>query len=221
MKTYPYEIVWMTTQATGTPHAAALQAANPGLRIHVKSPAAAGNGPGQERTGAWRNCDRNIRVWWRDHRGQVTTESVLFLEYDVLVNVPLLPVVPSMTPGVGIAGAAVLTAVADGRKYWPFRETNRLPVAIRSHAIGIAPLAFLQISRHALDRLIDQCYDQAFAADIFCELRLPTVIRHAGYQVAALDLPEVGVKPLQPGPGERGIFHPVKPRPDSNQFIPA
>ena len=205
---YPYELVWMTTEKHGTPHARALLAANPGLSIHVSSPPAGADG--EAYFYGWRNCDRNIRAWWRANGAAVAKDEVIFLEYDVFCNMGLSAVLPPLARGVGAAGGRIMTAVADRRTFWPFCEIHRLPLHLRSFAIGIAPLAFLQISRAALDDLCDPEYDAVFALDLFCELRLPTVIRRCGYNIMPLPLPGVGVRALHPRPEDRGIFHPVK-----------
>jgi len=206
---YPYELVWMTTQRHGTPHAPALQAANPGLEIHVSAPPAGADQSGYQM--AWRNCDRNIRTWWLANRDITTAAAYLFVEYDVLVTVDLRDHIKPLFSGRGIAGPAVKLPIRDRRSYWPLREIPRLPRVMQGLAIALAPLAVLLISRPALDAAFALEYDPVFDEDIFCELRLPTVIRHAGFGVTSLDLPGVHCKPYIPAPETPGIYHPVKP----------
>jgi hypothetical protein len=208
MKTYPYEWVWMTTQRHGTPHAQALQAANPGLVIHLSAPPA-GDSPDAYHH-AWRNCDRNIRAWWLAHRLTVTADLVVFAEYDVLCTADIRDHIAPLAPGDGIAGPRVMSCLRDARHYWPFRDIPRLPRVMQGLAIATAPLAVLLISRAALDAIFDPVFDEVFATDIFCELRMPTVIRYLGFGVASLDLPQVHCTPYAPPP-RHGIFHPVKP----------
>jgi len=204
---YHFECVWMTTNVTGTPHAAALQAANPELRVHTcYSPQ--GETPEDSRH-RWRNCDRNIRGWWDENRAEVATDQVLFLEWDVFANVNLPDHLPSLGGNYGIAGPRILSPISD-RAFWPFQEDlPKLPREMEALACATAPLAVLLISRAALDAIQAPCYDAIFADDIFCETRLPTVIRHAGFRVVEMRLPDVGCKPMIPGPA-RGIYHPVK-----------
>ena len=92
-------------------------------------------------TAAVENCDRNIRSWWRDHRNLVRTDLVLFLEYDVLCNIDLRPVIPLPEAARGIAGPRVMSCVTDGRSYWPFRDIGRLPREMQGFAIALTPLA--------------------------------------------------------------------------------
>ena len=198
----------MTTERHGLPHDAALRATNPGLTVHASIVA---QGETQAAyVAAWRNCDRNIREWWRRSRESVAAGSVLFCEYDVLCNVDLRAMIRPLDPGVGIAGAKVMSRIRDRRSFWPFREIDRLPSAMHAKAIAIAPLAVLLISRAALDAILCETFDETFGGDIFCEMRLPTVIRNAGFDVAEMELPNVGVTPLSVT-DKPGIYHPVKP----------
>ena len=203
--TYPFTAVWMTTPATGTPHADALQRANPGLAVAVQS---SPQGVGDEQRLRWRNCDRNIRSWWFANRATVATDAVLFLEFDVFCDVDLRQVIPPLATGCGIAAASMVTPVSHRMSYWPFEDLLQLPRTMQGIACAAAPLAVLLIRREALDAILDPEYDVLFAADIFCELRLATVIRHAGFGVASMALPEVICQPRRPT--HSGIWHPVK-----------
>lgn len=201
---YEFELAIMSCGTRGTPHLAAIQAANPGLVIHVWS---------GEETGldGWRNCDRNIREFWRAKRAGVVAKSVLFFEYDVFANVALGGVIPRLQKGCGIVCSAVKSPVRDGRSWGPFQEISRLPAELQSMVIGTAPMAVLLCDRGALDDVLDERWDAAFEADVFCEIRLGTVMRAAGWNV--LDRREwrgVGTLPMVPPEGASGMFHPVK-----------
>lgn len=206
MTTYPFEVVIMTTQATGTPHAAALQAANPGLEVHACYSRQGANEA--ERSDLWRNCDRNIRSYWRDHRHLVAADQVLYLEYDVFCDVDLRAFISPLRAGTGLQAARILSGLTDVRKFWPFGDIPKLPRSMQAFACASAPLAVLLISRAALDAILAPAYDAVFASDIFCETRLPTVIRHAGFSVTGMCLPDVDATPKTPT--HPGIWHPVK-----------
>lgn len=203
---YFFEAVILTTQATGTPHAGALQAANPGLKIHVCE---APDAPDAEaRLRAWRNCDNNLLTWWREHGGEVAAAQVLALEWDVYCNTDLRTVIRPPAWQSGLAAARILSGVSERRKYRFFEEAERLPASMRALAVAAAPLAVLRVSRTALDACLAPEYADVFREDIFCEMRLPTVIRHAGFHVAELGLRHVDATPKRPA--GIGIFHPVK-----------
>jgi len=206
---YPFQCVIMTTPKTGAPHLAALQASNPGLAVEVcQSRDAATEAEAKD---AWRNCDRNIRSWWRENRDSVSAEQVLFLEYDVLVTVDLFIALRIMPAGFGMMGAAVRGIATDGRAWGPFAEARRLPREVAAFASGIAPLAVALISRGALDAVCDEKWDAAFDADIFCELRLPTLVRACGYRLMATPLPNVLCGKYNREIAGPGIYHGVKP----------
>jgi hypothetical protein len=196
----------MTTQASGTPHAAALQASNPGLEIHAHY---SRQGATQsERFHLWRNCDRNIRAYWRDHRHLVQAGHLLFLEYDVFCDVDLRSVIQPSFTRFGIAAAQILSGLTDRRSFWPFDDIPKLPRSMQALACATAPLALLLISSDALEAIISPSYDPVFEADIFCELRLPTIIRHAGFSAVSMPIPHVTATPATPD--SPGIWHPVK-----------
>ena len=202
--TSPFELVWMASQAIGTPHASAVQSANPDLRTHTfYYPQAS-----EERGTAWRNGDRNIRNAWRDLRGKIIADAVLFFDWDVFANVDLAAVIPTMPAGVGMLAARVFLPVRDARSCQPFSEVGKLPRDMA--AVGVEPLGCMLLTRGALDALLDPIHDPLFNADVFSELRLPSVVTACGYQVSAMDLPHLATTPMTVPAGAKGIFHPVK-----------
>lgn len=203
-----YTAVIMTMHGAGTPHAGALQRANPGLDVRAHyGPAAVGD----EKIQAWRNCDRHVREWWRAHREAVTTPEVLFFEWDVYCNADLNTILAPSAPGVGMSGAGIARAVAD-RAWPPFADVPRMPRSMRAHAVGIVPFAAFLAPRAALDDLISPVWDEVYASDVFCEVRTPTVMRKCGWRIGVIDgFKNVGIKPLLPRQITKpGVWHPVK-----------
>ncbi len=204
-----FDVIILTTAAVGTPHLETLRAANPDLTIHVHAAPDADDAAG--RITAWRNCDRNLREWWKTQRDSVTSDAVLALEWDVFCNVDLMTIVPPLGNGYGLMGPNIKSPVRDGRSWAPFAELNRLPGGLASVALGVAPAAVMQLSRKALDAVADEQWDEVFALDIFCELRLPTIVRACGFSVEeCLHWRWVGTQPMRVPSGGSGIFHPVK-----------
>lgn len=206
MKNYDFECVILTTAAMGTPHLETLQAANPGLMIHVHT--APDPVDARARLVAWRNCDRNVRNWWRANRETVANGRVLFLEWDVFVNVDLWAIVPHLD---GLFCARLKMPVKD-RSWMGFRELNLIPREIRGYAVGCEPSAVLMASRDVLDLIADEEWDDVFDADILSELRLGTVVRFTGYPVAGWKAWEAtaNMTPVRVPDGFQGILHPVK-----------
>lgn len=198
----------MTCADVGTPHAAALAAANPHLPIRTHT--APGSPDAAEKLLAWRNCDRNIRDFWRANRADVAEDRLIFAEYDVFANVDVAATVSTVDSSDCLA-AAVMSPLRDGRSWPVFAESSRMPAVMRHWLAGVVPLGLLMLSREALDELADSRHDEIFAADVFCELRLPTILRAAGFRI--LQNPawsDVTVRHMQPPSGFRGIMHAVK-----------
>ena len=150
----------------------------------------------------------NLLTWWLEHGGEVAAAQVLALEWDVYCNTDLRTVIRPPAWQSGLAAARILSGVSERRKYRFFEEAERLPASMRALAVAAAPLAVLRVSRTALDACLAPEYADVFREDIFCEMRLPTVIRHAGFHVAELGLRHVDATPKRPA--GIGIFHPVK-----------
>lgn len=201
---YDFVVVILSHGDRGFPHADALRASNPGLDIAEHVCEAEGDD-------AWRNCHRTIREWWKDRSWGVPARRVLFLEWDVLVNVDLRSIFPANRNLPGLEGAALRTRNRDAR-WWPvFQEVERLPVVMRPHAVGIAPLSVVMLSREALDGICGDQYAPVFALDVFCELCLPTMVKHLGFDVVGNRLlADVTCGPSYDPGSRRGVFHPVK-----------
>jgi hypothetical protein len=202
-----FQLCILTTAAAGTPHLDTIQAANPDLQIHVHT--AADPETEDERMDAWRNCDRNIREWWKANGEAITAEWMLFFEWDVFANVDLAATMRSIRKG-SVGCAKLLTPVLHpGWLGW--KEIDRLPREIQGFAIGMEPSAVLALRRDALEEIAHPDYDEIFAQDIISELRLGTVARSAEYQpVQVRGWQEVGTLPRQLDPEFSGIIHPIK-----------
>ncbi|RYD38759.1 MAG: hypothetical protein EOP87_00905 [Verrucomicrobiaceae bacterium] len=203
-KPYDFEVVWLSSGGYGFPHADALWASNPDLAATQQTCPHTGED-------GWRNCDRNIRAWWKAHRNTVEVDRVLFLEWDVLVTQDLRVAFPARRRMPGMEGASLRTPVRAGRWWQCFGEIPRLPEEMQPYAVGIAPLAVAMMSRDALDVICGEAYDDVFSRDIVSELRLPSVVRYAGFEVEGNSrLVNVTCGPSTQ-PGDRpGIHHPVK-----------
>jgi len=196
----------MTSAPTGLPHLMEFTEANPGLRQHQCIGKAF---TGEERYQMWRNCDRNIRDWWRQHRDQVGSSHVVFMEWDVLCNVRLETLIE---PAEGLLCAEMKTCIKDFDSwYWFKGELPNLPVEMQPTACGAVPLALLQFSRSALDLICEERFDELYARDLYCELRTSSLLSWLGVPVRSCEaLKELDWRP-QPYPWlRRCIFHPVK-----------
>jgi hypothetical protein len=196
------ETVIMTTPRLGTPHLANVQRDNPIVHVHHGKDGVTD----AERIQLWRNCDRAIRDWWRANRHQVHADHVAFVEWDVVVNLDLRRCI---VPGAGLVGATVEHPAVSPWSWWS--EIERLPTDLRRNAASLRPLGVVIASRECLDAIAAPEWDDAFALDIFCELRLPTVVKACGFRLmASSHLANVRHFPI-PHPGDKpGVWHQVK-----------
>lgn len=182
---------------TGTPWLGQLKESNPGLKVFVGFDER--QGPKKD---LWRSCDRFLRDWWRENRNHVESEHLWYLEYDVLVSA-LLPDVSNVK---GMAGKGHKRR--SNRDWVWMREAERLPVGMEP--VGIVPLGVTVYHRLALDAVASTEWDRLFASDVFCELRLPSVLYHCGFEVKVLPLPDVRWHATSPPVDRPGIYHAVK-----------
>lgn len=195
----------MTTTVSGLPHAEAFTAANPDIVQHRCDSKKC---DGQERFTIWRNCDRNIRNWWRSNHHLVKSSHVVFLEWDVFCNVPLQSLLQPMD---GVVCASIKRQGKGLRPWLWFSELKRLPAEMQAQAIGIVPLAVLQFTRAALDAICDPRHDFLYDEDIYAELRTASLLRHLGFPIHTTKSLKWVTWTALPFPWfHRGIFHPVK-----------
>lgn len=194
------QVVMLTHPGAGTPHLEYLRRSNPGLAVEV-SCAERSRGK-RARKVAWRNGDRRIREWWR--RSRRDAERVIFVEYDVVVNADL-----SQLGEEGDLTGREMPVPGGDWVFWG--EVPLLPEWLRPHATGISPLACVALSGELLEAIAGAEWDGVFAEDRFCELRLATVARAAGFSVAESKLLERCTWWPRRHPGELpGVWHAVK-----------
>ena len=181
-----FKCIILTTEVRGIPHLASLVASNPELDVEVYT---------VKQTGyqGWFNCDRNILNWWKENQLTETAGRFLFLEYDVLVERDLTEHFP-----IGEQHDAEVMDIIE-------RDRMCIAEGVKLKKYGIAacrisPLSVVMLSRDVLNDICNPAMDAVFNDMIYCEVRLPSVIRHLGHRLTVNDK-------LTP---ERGIHHPVK-----------
>ena len=194
-----------------TPHLTWLKASNPGVDIKILTRSKE-LGIRTDKDYAWRNADELLRSWWKRNKDTVATSVVIVLEYDVLVTAQL----PTLPPGVDLAGSSVFTPTTHSDWYW-FNETNersklhKLKIQDK-HLLGIVPYGVLVMKREVLDSLCNKRWDKAYELDIFSELRFTTIANIEKYKIGEVDLPNVNWAPKYSSKeiNNFGIYHPVK-----------
>ena len=154
----------------------------------------------------WRNCDRSIRLWWRNNYHRCSNEYILFLEYDVLVNANIYDFFKTPCLGITTRFSRVLSR---GDKWFWFRERDKLGGNFSDFA-GADPFGVILFHRNALDEIIKPEYDSLYDDDIFCELRTPTILLNSGFELNSNCLiTDVNVRPMS-YTTNHGIYHKVK-----------
>ena len=155
----------------------------------------------------WGGADAALYAWMR--HGGLHAERYVFLEWDALATMPVREFYAEVWDA-DAAAASAKRAEDEPGWYW-FGQVGLLPEAMRPHAGGLAPLNGTLLSHRAL---------AAVAAGpvppgIFCELRLGTLVRHAGFELADFPPEKARMNSCTPDaidfdPARPGIYHPVK-----------
>lgn len=196
--------VWSTSGTLGLPHLGTFLEMNPEVPIHVIHSKVETQTSGG--LVAWRNRDRMIRKWWLESGNLLQFDRVLFLEWDVLFRDSLHEILPV---GDFICCDVKAPDISDWE--W-FGETDALPEQMRRDAWGASPFAVISLSRRCLQSMMEHpLAERLFEADIFCELRLPTLAKHCGFELieSRVSMPDCQFFPMTPSPG-RGVWHSVK-----------
>jgi hypothetical protein len=147
----------------------------------------------------------------------VTAERYLLLEYDCLCTVDAAQAYQDVwnadvaardayLPGQGLD---TLGGEDVQREWFNFREIDRLPVADRPFAAGLAPFAGMLFSHLGLESIVAN----ATTNDVFCELRLGTAARKAGLRPAVFPPSlrrTIRWDPHPCVPDEPGVYHAIK-----------
>lgn len=152
----------------------------------------------------WRAADTLIYRWFA--RRPFDARRYIFLEWDTLATLP----VREYYREVWDADAAA-SAVYTPRTYagWPwFRE---LPAELRPYATGLSPLNGVMLSHRALSAV---CAGP-LPGNVFCECRLGTAVRRAGFEPVALPPAKAATNGFRRShivlnPRVPGLYHPVK-----------
>lgn len=154
---------------------------------------------------AWRNCDKQIRLWLKDNIDVIKHNNVAILEWDVLLTKEL----PNLHIDKFYANL-IKTPNIHGSNWSWFAENNKLKT-IEPFSVGVVPLCVLYCSNSHLQKWLSAEYDWLYHEDIFCELRLGSIINHIGIQLTELRIGTIQSKPINLDKIKiGGIYHKVK-----------
>jgi len=152
----------------------------------------------------WRAADTLLYRWF-PHR-QFEAHRYVFLEWDTLATMPIREYYREVWDA-----DAAATAVHTPQSYagWPwFKE---LPAELRPFAMGLSPLNGVMLSHRALAAV---CAGP-LPPNVFCECRLGTALKVAGFQPVALPPAKAATNGFHRSHillNQRvpGLYHPVK-----------
>lgn len=154
----------------------------------------------------WAGADTFLYRWYR--HGGLRARRYIFLEWDTLATMPIRDFYAEVWDA-DAAGSEVKRIEADPG--WWFHQRDRLPEHLRRHAAGIVPLNGTLLS----DRALAAVAAGPIPPGIFCELRLGTLLRAAGFEPVALPEAKGRMNSWNPAlvafdPDRPGIYHPIK-----------
>lgn len=148
----------------------------------------------------WKNNDILIRNWVRHNRSKIVNDNIALIEWDVVVTQKL--------PDLKVDGLMGKNIQKAGCSWYWFCESKRLG-PIEKYKIGITPLAVLFMDQRCIDAWIDYKFDPLYSCDIFCELRLPSLINSEQIPINSYSMPTVSATKTKFS-NEPGIYHPIK-----------
>jgi hypothetical protein len=190
-----YEVLWSALPTGTLPHKESFTNHNPGIKQHTcKAP----DGP---RKYNWLNSDRCLRDWFKNNK----YTNTLILEYDVFVNKNL-----TNEP---FNNKVLIKNILHPLNSNHERIAKELPELLRPYALFCSVLGVVYLPKEAIDALINPIYDEIYERSFHCEMRIFTVLNHAGFRPIKWQIPHVHGKradvfDMHNAPS--GIHHPVK-----------
>jgi len=204
------------TDGIKQPHLTHLMKSNPAADIRLVT------GPDSPlgKVDNWRNGDRPLRNWWREHGHTVTSPTIAVLEWDTLVLAPI----PELPEQLDLASAMCVKRRAGDplpkprrmadpdwtpSSWWWWQDIRHLPLQLGDLAIGLVSFGFYLMRRPVLDCVCSSQWDEVYERSIQNEIRFPTLAGLGGFSVGEIPLPNVHHNYMKFS-GEPGIYHPIK-----------
>lgn len=150
----------------------------------------------------WRNSDIFIRNWLRCNRSSITRNNIAIVEWDVLITKPL--------PDICVHGLMCNNIQHSYQEWYWFKESKLLSAKYEKFKIGVTPLCVLFMDQYCIDTIIDSEFDPIFSANIFCELRLPTILNSRNINITKYSMPNVNSLKTTYDENIPDIYHPIK-----------
>lgn len=199
------ELLWTTTDKQGVPHYYDCLKSNPDLTQHVC--VSNSKTTPQDIKRDWRNCDNNLRNWWKSNKHIVKSDYLLVVEWDVKITDDIKNYFDFDSNGI------ICKNIREfGKDKWVwFEESEKFPDHFKNKIKGLYPLSVILFHRSSLDFIIREEFDDIFSKDIFCELRIATILNYGNFEIRGNQrLPDVQLVQSKNHLKYPGIFHKVK-----------
>jgi hypothetical protein len=169
------------------------------------------------RLNAWKNADLLIYNWyWSKH--YIAAERYIIIEYDTLCAMSFEEFYADVW---NESVAAAITFTYQQKPAWRWFCEIRDQSPYRGKLAGLSPLSGLLFSHAALAAISELAKDPLYAS-LYCECRIGTLARTAGYNPVRIR-PDIAkyISWQRRHPTSPGIWHSVKTRVDLQYLKPA
>lgn len=155
----------------------------------------------------WRSIDLTLYRWFQNR--SLNARHYIVVEYDCFCSVDLREHYAEVMAA-DVAGVDLFTKKQNPKwKWFQDDELHKLPAEDRPHAAGIVPFTCTMFSHAALTSVVTNVYRE----DIFCELRLGTIINKLGLTYKRLPITKRSRISYHEYPwrtSSPGLFHSIK-----------
>lgn len=154
----------------------------------------------------WRGVDATLYRWF--HNRTLNARRYLLCEYDCLCTVSLSDYYSDVWDA-DVAGVEFFTRDDNPHWKWFRDEMNSIPSEDRSYTAAIVPFTCTMFSHVALEKIVANIYRH----DVFCELRLGTIVNKLGLKFQRLPRLERSTLCWHEYPWQTnrpGFFHAIK-----------
>lgn len=155
----------------------------------------------------WHSPDTILYRWFL--HGGLRARRYIFLEWDTLATMPVREFYDEVWDEA--AAASTVKRIEDDPDWYWFEQRDRLPEDLRAKAGGVVPFNGIMLSHRALAAITAR----PIPPDVFCELRIGTLLRNAGFEPCSLPREKRVMNSyerslIQFDPNRPGVYHPVK-----------
>lgn len=156
----------------------------------------------------WAHCDIQVHEWFKQR--PLSAHRYIVIEYDVYAPMPVRDFYGPLWDA-DCVGINVWRKPAHSDKWVWFKDIGKLPEQWQEEAVGIDPCAVMLFSHRCMDAMSRL----PIPRDVFCELRIGSMVKAAGFQVMQHPYGSERIscsilRNVVESQPSLGIYHPVK-----------